>query len=214
MALVADQDAGDRGVFVPFLCREASTFRGPARLALSQDVPLFFGAAVRDGDSYRGILEPVEAPESGPEGEAETVLLDYRTHQRRLRRPLSCARGGSLPPYTVRATVSTPSSFEKLIAMLDVPVTDDEGFSRIPPTMPNVGINVGPMLGAFGILAGVIKARTRDDFMRINRDGVSAILDAIERCNPPPIDRSPTGRKSTLIYNLEATHSRGDVFLR
>jgi len=39
------------------------------------------------------------------------------------------------------------------------PIEDDEGFKRIPPTMPNVGINVGPMLGAIGILAGVIKAR-------------------------------------------------------
>jgi len=39
------------------------------------------------------------------------------------------------------------------------PVVDDEGFCRIPPNMPNVGINVGPMLGAIAILAGVIKAR-------------------------------------------------------
>ena len=39
------------------------------------------------------------------------------------------------------------------------PVVDDEGFSRIPPTMPNVGINVGPMVGAMAILAGIIRAR-------------------------------------------------------
>ena len=39
------------------------------------------------------------------------------------------------------------------------PVTDDEGFTRIPPTMPNVGINVGPMVAAMAILAGVISAR-------------------------------------------------------
>jgi len=39
------------------------------------------------------------------------------------------------------------------------PVIDDEGFCRIPPTMPNVGINVGPMVAAMGILAGIIKAR-------------------------------------------------------
>jgi crotonobetainyl-CoA:carnitine CoA-transferase CaiB-like acyl-CoA transferase len=39
------------------------------------------------------------------------------------------------------------------------PVVDDEGFARIPPTMPNVGINVGPMVGAMAILAGIIKAR-------------------------------------------------------
>ena len=39
------------------------------------------------------------------------------------------------------------------------PVVDDEGFAHIPPDMPNVGINVGPMVGAMAILAGIIKAR-------------------------------------------------------
>lgn len=39
------------------------------------------------------------------------------------------------------------------------PLTDDEGFTRIPPTMPNVGINVGPMVAAMAILAGIISAR-------------------------------------------------------
>ncbi len=40
------------------------------------------------------------------------------------------------------------------------PVVDDEGFTRIPPNMPNVGINVGPMLAAVAVLAAVIKARS------------------------------------------------------
>ena len=39
------------------------------------------------------------------------------------------------------------------------PVLDDDGFSRIPREMPNVGINVGPMLGAIAVLAAVIRAR-------------------------------------------------------
>ncbi len=39
------------------------------------------------------------------------------------------------------------------------PVVDDEGFTRIPKDMPNVGINVGPMLGAVAVLAAVISAR-------------------------------------------------------
>ena len=39
------------------------------------------------------------------------------------------------------------------------PVVDDDGFTRIPPNMPNVGINVGPMLAALAVLAAVIKAR-------------------------------------------------------
>jgi KDO2-lipid IV(A) lauroyltransferase len=71
VALVADQDAGERGVFVPFLGREASTFRGPARLALSQDVPLFFGAAVRLGRDYGWVLDRVERPSPGEGAELE-----------------------------------------------------------------------------------------------------------------------------------------------
>ncbi len=39
------------------------------------------------------------------------------------------------------------------------PVIDDDGFARIPPDMPNVGINLGPMVGALAVLAGVISAR-------------------------------------------------------
>tara|TARA_Y100001970_G_scaffold239588_1_gene301672 strand:- start:3015 stop:4106 length:1092 start_codon:yes stop_codon:yes gene_type:complete len=39
------------------------------------------------------------------------------------------------------------------------PVVDEEGFTRIPRDMPNVGINVGPMLGAFALLAGITRAR-------------------------------------------------------
>jgi len=40
------------------------------------------------------------------------------------------------------------------------PVVDDDGFCHIPPDMPNIGINVGPMLAATAILAGVISARS------------------------------------------------------
>lgn len=65
VALVADQHAGPRGVRVSFLGRPASTFRGPARLALGCGVPLLFGALLRDGDRYRIVLEPVEAPAAG-----------------------------------------------------------------------------------------------------------------------------------------------------
>ena len=71
VALVADQNAGERGVFVPFLGREASTFRGPARLALSQGVPLFFGAAVRKGAGYDWVLDEVPRPSPGEDAERE-----------------------------------------------------------------------------------------------------------------------------------------------
>lgn len=62
VALVADQDAGRRGVFVPFLGRPASTFRGPARLARRHRVPLLFGALVRDGGRYRALARVVWSP--------------------------------------------------------------------------------------------------------------------------------------------------------
>lgn len=65
VALVADQDARDRGLFVPFLGRPASTFRGPARLALDCGAPLVFGAAVRDGAGYMAVLERVYEPRPG-----------------------------------------------------------------------------------------------------------------------------------------------------
>jgi len=71
VALVADQDARSRGIFVPFLGRPASTFRGPARLSLATGAPLFFGAAVRDGDGYRAVVEPVSTDLSGPDAEQD-----------------------------------------------------------------------------------------------------------------------------------------------
>jgi KDO2-lipid IV(A) lauroyltransferase len=83
IALVADQDARNRGVFVPFLGRPASTFRGPARLALETGAPLFFGAAIREGEGYRAIVEPVKTDRESPEAERELTRkwverLEYR----------------------------------------------------------------------------------------------------------------------------------------
>ncbi len=44
-------------------------------------------------------------------------------------------------------------------AGLITPTIDEEGYTHIPRDMPNVGINVGPMLGAFALLAGITRAR-------------------------------------------------------
>lgn len=74
VALVADQDAGSRGRFVTYLGRPASTFRGPSRLALRYDVPLLFGAMVREADGYRAILEEVEGGGGSGGEEAERGL--------------------------------------------------------------------------------------------------------------------------------------------
>jgi len=39
-----------------------------------------------------------------------------------------------------------------------IPAVDEDGFTRIP-SGPNIGINVGPMIGALGLLAGIVNAR-------------------------------------------------------
>lgn len=89
VALVADQDARDRGVFVPFLGRPASTFRGPARLALECRAPLLFGAALRDGDDYAAVLERVHDPGAAgaPDERTLTALWVARLEARVRRNP-------------------------------------------------------------------------------------------------------------------------------
>ncbi len=59
------------------------------------------------------------------------------------------------------------------------PVVDDEGFCHIPRDMPNVGINVGPMMAALAILAGVIKARATGEGceMEMAQSDASAYMD-------------------------------------
>jgi crotonobetainyl-CoA:carnitine CoA-transferase CaiB-like acyl-CoA transferase len=59
------------------------------------------------------------------------------------------------------------------------PIEDEQGFKRIPPQMPNVGINVGPMLTAVAILGGVIKARETGEgcTLEVAQSDASAYLD-------------------------------------
>ncbi|MFQ5690460.1 MAG: lysophospholipid acyltransferase family protein [Gemmatimonadota bacterium] len=71
VALVADQHAASRGVPVSFLGRPASTFLGPARLALTCGVPLYFGALIRQGAGYRALVARVEPPASATDAELE-----------------------------------------------------------------------------------------------------------------------------------------------
>ena len=58
------------------------------------------------------------------------------------------------------------------------PEVDEDGFTRIPE-MPNIGINVGPMLGAFGLLAGIIRARDTGEGcqMELAQSDAAAYLD-------------------------------------
>lgn len=65
VVLLADQDAGRNGAFVPFLNRIASTPVGPAVLHLRSGKPLYFGANLRVG-RYRYKIIVREIDYSGP----------------------------------------------------------------------------------------------------------------------------------------------------
>ncbi len=89
VVLIADQDARSRGLPVTFLGRPASTFRGPARLALRTGAPLVFASLVRDGEAYRmtteAVRERADARAASSVGEAEVEVtrrwvtaLEYR----------------------------------------------------------------------------------------------------------------------------------------
>lgn len=75
LALVADQDARRAGVFVPFLGRPASTFRGPAVLALRSSAPVFIGTARRRPDGHYDVrVRPIPRP-SGDDPERLVLEL-------------------------------------------------------------------------------------------------------------------------------------------
>ena len=68
VAMLADENAGPRGVWVPFLGRDASTVRTPALLACQTGAPVVVAVAVRrpDGLLYRAaLLEPPSVPAAG-----------------------------------------------------------------------------------------------------------------------------------------------------
>jgi KDO2-lipid IV(A) lauroyltransferase len=85
VAFLADQDAGRRGIFVPFLGVPASTPVGPARVALHSGVPIVTGFAVRRPDGRFDLeVEPVlEMPE--PDA-PDAVLRLTAAHVARLER--------------------------------------------------------------------------------------------------------------------------------
>jgi len=58
------------------------------------------------------------------------------------------------------------------------PAVDDQGFTRIP-TLPNIGINVGPLIGALGILAAVLRARAtgKGTWLEVAQSDAAAYMD-------------------------------------
>jgi len=73
VAILGDQDASRRGVFVPFFGRPASTAAGPARLSLKTGAPIVMGFAVRRPDGRFDLQ--IEAPLGVAEPKAPDAVL-------------------------------------------------------------------------------------------------------------------------------------------
>lgn len=67
LALVSDQDAGSRGVFVDFLGRPASTAKGPAILAMRTGAPLMINMLIRESNGMHRLIfkGPLEISNTG-----------------------------------------------------------------------------------------------------------------------------------------------------
>lgn len=78
--LMADQDAGRSGAFVPFFGRASSTWAGPASIALRTGAPLVMAFITRRSDRRHDIevLAPLPMPDRG-DPEAETALTATHT---------------------------------------------------------------------------------------------------------------------------------------
>jgi len=78
VGIVADQDAGRSGIFVPFFGHPASTHRGPALFALRIGAPIFVSAALRLGADprYRVYLERLEPVRTGDLGNDVAALTE------------------------------------------------------------------------------------------------------------------------------------------
>jgi Kdo2-lipid IVA lauroyltransferase/acyltransferase len=104
VAFAADQHAGRAGLWLPYFGRLASTYRGPALMALRTGAPMYLAAAVRRPDGrYEVRLEPVDTTPSGDldadvlrvtttwVGRLETIVREhpeqYLWHHRRWREP-------------------------------------------------------------------------------------------------------------------------------
>jgi Kdo2-lipid IVA lauroyltransferase/acyltransferase len=79
VAMLADQDAGRRGVFVPFLGRPASTFLGPARMVLHTGATLLMGVPVRepDGRLRMEVSAPIDPEDPAAPDAAEQLTARH-----------------------------------------------------------------------------------------------------------------------------------------
>lgn len=66
LGLVADQNGGKSGIFVPFFDKLASTFKGPAQLAMKKKVPIIMICALWEDNEYIvKLFPPIEMTDTG-----------------------------------------------------------------------------------------------------------------------------------------------------
>ncbi len=108
---------------------------------------------------YKELVEKADAVvEAMRPGALEKLGLGYEVLQKINPKIVFCTLSGygSSGPY--QNMPSHGIAYDTWAGLIN-PEIDDSGFTRIPRDMPNVGINVGPMLGAFALLAGITRAR-------------------------------------------------------
>lgn len=79
IGFVADQNAGDRGLFVPFFDRLSSAYKSIGLLALKHDAPIVCGQArrVRIHEEWVLVPEGTPAPEPDPDMDTEPAVFRY-----------------------------------------------------------------------------------------------------------------------------------------
>jgi KDO2-lipid IV(A) lauroyltransferase len=76
LSMLADQDAGPKGLFVPFFGRPASTFKAIALLAIEYNAPIVVGGARRIGDDFRYVVELEEVIDPAPDNASPDLIPD------------------------------------------------------------------------------------------------------------------------------------------
>ena len=109
---------------------------------------------------------------------------------------------GATGPY--RDLPSHGIAYDTWAGLVD-PIVTDDGFTEMPPH-PNVGINVGPLFGALGILAGVIHARATGEgcSLEVAQSDAAAVMDWL----------APETYKAYERPDSEVTGNRSDGYAR
>jgi len=83
LAILADQDGGRKGIFIPFMGRPASTAPGVARIALRTGSPILMGFFVRQPDDrHLFVIEPpMRVDRSGDTEEVVRRILEVYTRK-------------------------------------------------------------------------------------------------------------------------------------